>query len=401
MQHGAESNAMNSDVGCCHLNVEAAVRDRYSAAAQDFEPQLCCAVNYDPRYLDIIPAEILERDYGCGDPSRYVRPGEVVLDLGSGGGKICYIAAQIVGEQGKVIGVDCNDTMLALARKYQPELAARMGFSNVEFRKGRIQDLRLDLNQLDNWLQAHPARSSSDWLQTEAQAQQMRQTSPLIASDSIDVVISNCVLNLVQQTDRQQLFAEIYRVLKRGGRAVISDIVSDEDVPQALQNDSTLWSGCLSGAYREDLFLEAFEAAGFHGIEIVSRQVEPWDTVAGIEFRSLTVQAFKGKAGPCLERHQAVIYNGPWKAVVDDDGHTLFRGKRMAVCDKTFNLYSQAPYAEDITPIVPVQDIPLAKAKPFDCRKSAVRDPRETKSETSSSLSLLPISEECGPSGCC
>ncbi len=401
MQHGAESNAMNSDVGCCHLNVEAAVRDRYSAAAQDFEPQLCCAVNYDPRYLDIIPAEILERDYGCGDPSRYVRPGEVVLDLGSGGGKICYIAAQIVGEQGKVIGVDCNDTMLALARKYQPELAARMGFSNVEFRKGRIQDLRLDLNQLDNWLQAHPARSSSDWLQTEAQAQQMRQTSPLIASDSIDVVISNCVLNLVQQTDRQQLFAEIYRVLKRGGRAVISDIVSDEDVPQALQNDSTLWSGCLSGAYREDLFLEAFEAAGFHGIEIVSRQVEPWETVAGIEFRSLTVQAFKGKAGPCLERHQAVIYNGPWKAVVDDDGHTLFRGKRMAVCDKTFNLYSQAPYAEDITPIVPVQDIPLAKAKPFDCRKSAVRDPRETKSETSSSLSLLPISEECGPSGCC
>lgn len=399
MQH--ESELSSSDAACCNLNVEAAVRDRYSVAAQRVEPQLCCAVNYEPRYLEMIPAEILERDYGCGDPSRYVRPGETVLDLGSGGGKICYIAAQIVGPQGRVIGVDCNDTMLALARKHQAEFAAKMGYANVEFHKARIQDLRLSLDQLETWLQAHPAQSVNEWLQADAAAQQMRQTAPLIASDSIDVAISNCVLNLVRQSDRQQLFAEIYRVLKRGGRAVISDIVSDEDVPQALQNDSALWSGCLSGAYREDLFLEAFESAGFHGIEIVGRQAAPWDTVAGIEFRSLTVQAFKGKAGPCLERQQAVIYKGPWKAVIDDDGHTLFRGKRMAVCDKTFNIYSQAPYAEDIAPIPPACDIPLAQAKPFDCRKNAVRDPHETKNAVPAGLSLLPLSDECGPTGCC
>lgn len=401
MQHDSDSHPLTSASACCNLNVEVAVRDRYSAAAQQVEPKLCCAVNYDARYLEIIPQEILERDYGCGDPSRYVRPGEVVLDLGSGGGKICYIASQIVGAQGRVIGVDCNDTMLGLARQYQSEIAAKLGYANVEFHKGRIQDLKLDLDQLDAWLQQHPARSSADWLQTDAHAQQMRQTTPLIASDSIDVVISNCVLNLVQQSDRQQLFAEIYRVLKRGGRAVISDIVSDEDVPQALQNDSTLWSGCLSGAYREDLFLEAFEAAGFHGIVIVSRQAEPWETVAGIEFRSVTIQAFKGKEGPCLERKQAVIYNGPWKAVIDDDGHTLFRGKRMAVCDKTYHLYSQAPYAEDITPIAPAQDIPLAQADQFDCRKNAVRDARETKAAPPDGLLLLPLSEECGPTGCC
>ena len=81
----------------------------------------------------MIPNEIIERDYGCGDPSQFVRPGETVLDLGSGGGKICYIASQVVGSEGRVIGVDFNTDMLALARKYQPEVASRIGYNNVEF----------------------------------------------------------------------------------------------------------------------------------------------------------------------------------------------------------------------------------------------------------------------------
>ncbi|HLQ44057.1 MAG TPA: methyltransferase domain-containing protein, partial [Planctomycetaceae bacterium] len=92
---------------------------------------------------------------------------------------------------------------------------------------------------------------------------------------------------------RRQLFAEIFRVLKPGGRAVISDIVSSEDVPAELQADPRLWSGCLSGAFREDRFLAAFESAGFHGVEMVERQSEPWVTVGRFEFRSLTVRAFK------------------------------------------------------------------------------------------------------------
>jgi len=101
------------------LDVEAAVRERYSAASQQRAADLCCPVSYDARYLEALPRELIERDYGCGDPSKHVRPGETVLDLGSGGGKICYIAAQVVGPQGRVIGVDCNDDMLALARKHQ------------------------------------------------------------------------------------------------------------------------------------------------------------------------------------------------------------------------------------------------------------------------------------------
>ena len=114
------------------LDTEKAVQKRYGRAARAQEEALCCPVSYDPRYLEVIPAEILERDYGCGDPSRFLRPGDTVLDLGSGAGKICFIAAQIVGPTGKVIGVDFNPEMLALARKHQPAIAARLGYDNVD-----------------------------------------------------------------------------------------------------------------------------------------------------------------------------------------------------------------------------------------------------------------------------
>lgn len=382
------------------LNVDSAVRDRYSSAAQAAEASLCCPVDYDAQYLKAIPQEIIERDYGCGDPSKHLQPGDHVLDLGSGGGKICYIASQVVGESGQVVGVDVNDDMLGLARQYQSQVADMIGYSNVDFRKGRIQDLQLNLELFEQWLQEHPVNSAADWLAAQEEADRLRQQSPLVASDSMDAVVSNCVLNLVKNEDRQQLFAEVYRVLRRGGRAVISDIVGDEDVPQSLQDDPRLWSGCISGAFREDAFLSAFEAAGFYGVEILSRQEEPWAVIDGIEFRSVTLQAWKGKDGPCLDRNQAVIYNGPWKTVVDDDGHRLHRGRRMAVCDKTFNIYSRAPYASQITPIQPAEEIPMDDAPQFNCHKEALRDPRETKSGKPA-LDVLPGDDCCGDNGCC
>ena len=89
--------------------------------------------------------------------------------------------------------------------------------------------------------------------------------------------------------------------------------------------------------------------------------------------------AHKGKQGPCWERRQAVIYRGPWRKVIDDDGHVLERGRRMAVCDKTFQIYSHEPYADDILPVEPYETIELEEAAAFDCGRSAVRDPRETK----------------------
>lgn len=362
-------------------DVEAGVYSRYAAAAQAVEPALCCPIEYSADFLEVIPEEILAKDYGCGDPTPYVEPGDTVVDLGSGPGKLCYILAQAVGAAGSVIGVDCNQEMLALARKYRSVVADRIGYSNVSFRYGLIQDLQLDLEQLEVELSKHPIRGSADWLALRATEQRLRQQRPLIADDSVDCVVSNCVLNLVRPQDRRQLFAEVFRVLRRGGQAAISDIVCDEEVPEHLQRDPTLWSGCISGAFREDRFLQAFADAGFHGIQIVKRQKAPWQTVEGIEFRSVTVLAHKGKQGPCLERNQAVIYRGPFSHVKDDDGHIYVRGERMAVCDKTFHLLQAAPYAGMFEPIEPYRPIPLAEAQPFDCRRSARRDPRETKGQ--------------------
>lgn len=388
------SNGRNGD------GIEAAVRERYSNGAGRVEQSLCCPVEYEPRYLEMIPEEILQRDYGCGDPTPYVRSGETVLDLGSGGGKLCYIAAQLVGEHGRVIGVDCNREMLGLARRYQDVVAERLGYSNVAFRCGMIQDLRLDLDELATELSARPVRDQWSWLELRTLEDRMRRERPMVADASVDVVISNCVLNLVRPQDRKQLFAEMFRVLKRGGRAAISDIVADEDVPERMQQDPELWSGCISGAYREDLFLKAFEEAGFHGIEIAKRQTMPWRTVEGIEFRSVTVVACKGKQGPCLERNQALVYRGPLKRVEDDDGHVFHRGERVAVCDKTFHLLQREPYVGMFEPIEPLQPVPLKEARAFDCRRSMRRDPRETKGEGYRVTTEAP-GPCCEPGECC
>ncbi len=381
-------------------DTDRSVLDRYSMAAAAREAELCCPVEYDRRYLEVIPAEILERDYGCGDPSRHIRSGDTVLDLGSGGGKICYIASQIVGPEGRVVGLDVNEDMLRLAESHREAVGDRIGHHNVEFHKAKIQDLALDVRALEKKLAERPARTALDLDEIESWKKRQRRERPLIADDSVDVVVSNCVLNLVREDDRERLFAEIFRVLRSGGRAVIADIVSDETVPQAMKDDRALWSGCISGAFREDRFLEAFERAGFHGIRLLKREENPWQTVQGIEFRSVTVEAFKGGQRPCLERNQAVIYKGPWRRVVDDDGHTLNRGERVAVCDKTYDLYMSEPYAKELIGIPPYEEIAPDEAEEFDCKRDARRDPRETKG---SGYDVTEVSEApcCGPEDAC
>ncbi len=363
------------------LRAESAVRERYAAGAQATEAKLCCPVDYDRTLLQVIPQEVIDRDYGCGDPSRYLRAGETVLDLGSGTGKICFIAAQVVGAGGKVIGVDMTDEMLEVARRNAPIVGERIGYQNVEFRKGRIQDLALDLELLDAELKARPITDAASFLRADELAEELRLKNPLVADDSVDVVVSNCVLNLVEPKSKRRLFGEIFRVLRRGGRAVISDIVCDDEVPMELQNDAELWSGCISGALTEEGFLQAFSDAGFYGIQILKRDKEPWQVVQGIEFRSVTVEAFKGKQGPCFERNQAVVYRGPFKEVLDDDNHRMERGVRYAVCDKTYNLYKKSPYRDYFELIDPLTEIPLEDAKPFDCSRTSVRHPKETKGQ--------------------
>ncbi|MDH3724568.1 MAG: methyltransferase domain-containing protein [Thermoleophilia bacterium] len=288
---------MSSELTSEDGSVETAVRERYAAGATQQVPELCCAVSYDPALLEAIPDEVIERDYGCGDPTKFVRAGEAVLDLGSGGGKACFIAAQVVGVEGSVIGVDMTPEMLDLARRNAPAVARKLGYANVSFRRGRIQDLALDLDLLDQELRASSATGCDAGLRAEQTAARLRATHPMVASDSIDTVISNCVLNLVDAEARPAMFREIHRVLLPDGRALISDIVSDVPVPAHLREDPEKWSGCISGAMTEADFANAFAAADLGGLQLLEGGEQPWQTVEGIEFRSITVAAYKGQAG--------------------------------------------------------------------------------------------------------
>ncbi len=329
------------------MSMQQSVLERYSGGARAREASLCCPVDYDRSLLEILPQEIIERDYGCGDPSRYVREGDVVLDLGSGGGKICYMAAQLVGERGTVIGIDMNDDMLALARRHQSDIAKKLGGDRVRFLKGLIQDLALDLEATEQWLADHPVTCQRDLAALRAFQQSQKRERPLIADNSVDLVISNCVLNLVDPADKPAMFADIVRVLRPGGRVAISDIVADRPVPQSLMDDPELWSGCISGAMEERSFLDAFSNAGLIGVRIDKWDDAPWQVVEGIAFRSVTVTASKPEPAPGkTERRHTVIYRGPFAQIRDERGRRYRRGQRTRVDEATRALLTSAPYRD-------------------------------------------------------
>ncbi len=373
------------------MNVTHAVIDRYSQGAKEVQPALCCPVDYDTSLLALLPQEIIEKDYGCGDPSRYVRAGDTVLDLGSGAGKICYMAAQLVGEHGHVIGVDMNDDMLTLARKYQPEMAKKIDGQRVRFVKGHIEDLALDITALARYLQEYPVHTATDLAALNTWQEQQRRERPMITDASVDLVISNCVLNLVRDTDKQKLVNEIFRVLKPSGRVAISDIISDEIVPAHLKANADLWSGCISGAFQEQEFIKAFIDAGFVAVCYDKWDAQPWQVVNGIEFRSATLTATKGAGTTCMDVGHAVIYRGPFARVNDDEGHIYLRGERMAVCERTFRLLTEGPYKNDFIGITPATPRPpMAWCAPAGTLRSA----QETKGGDYSGTG-------CDAPGCC
>ncbi len=198
----------------------------------------CCtpqSLFYPDELLATLPNEANAFSLGCGDPISQagLQPGEVVLDLGSGGGLDCFLAAEKVGGQGRVIGVDMTAEMIALARTH----AARLGLSNVEFRQGYLEDLPID-------------------------------------DESIDVVISNCVINL--SPDKPRVFREIWRALKPGGRLSIADMVTNGALPEELRNDMHAWGSCLAGALEVSEYISGLVEAGFTQVT-----VEPKDDTAG------------------------------------------------------------------------------------------------------------------------
>ncbi|MDD1773517.1 MAG: arsenite methyltransferase [Methanomassiliicoccales archaeon] len=218
--------------------VKAAVTKHYSKMAK--KSKSCCESEprgselvkiYTAEELAVLPKEAKDSNCACGNPVAIaeLEPGQVVLDLGSGAGVDVFLAARNVGPKGKVIGVDMTDAMLEKANK----LAKRMGFDNVEFRKGEIENLP-------------------------------------VVGDSVDVIISNCVINLV--TDKERVFREAYRVLRPGGKLAISDRVLVKDLPDEAREDLDLWSVCVSGAVMEGEYLSKIRKAGFVKVKVTDRR---------------------------------------------------------------------------------------------------------------------------------
>jgi arsenite methyltransferase len=260
----------------------ALVRERYGAIAEASAsccgPASCgCGEEMAPDGLNVIgdayagvEGRLAEADLnlGCGVPTRHaaLQPGETVLDLGSGAGNDAFIARHEVGAEGRVLGVDITPEMIAKARGN----AAKLGYDNVEFREGPIEQLPVD-------------------------------------SASVDAVISNCVLNLVR--DKARAFAEMFRVLRPGGRFCVSDIVATGELPAPVREVAALYVGCVAGAMAEDSYLALLETTGFHDVrvaeakpiplsdEALSGSMSPADVAAfrasGVTLKSVTVLGTK------------------------------------------------------------------------------------------------------------
>ncbi|MGA2641675.1 MAG: arsenite methyltransferase [Spirochaetia bacterium] len=247
--------------------IRTSVRDRYGAVAQNKGTECgcsssCCspasALGYTAEEMALAP-EGANLGLGCGNPQAIaaLKPGEVVLDLGSGGGFDCFLAAKAVGTSGKVIGVDMTHEMIALSRKN----ASQSAYAQVEFRLGEIEHLP-------------------------------------VADSSIDVIISNCVINL--SPDKPQVFREAFRVLKSGGRLAVSDMVASGTLTEELRSDLTSYSVCIAGASPVDELAGMIEAAGFIDIRIEPKEesrsfVKDWAPGKSIEnyVLSATIEAVK------------------------------------------------------------------------------------------------------------
>ncbi|MCE7869189.1 methyltransferase domain-containing protein [bacterium CPR1] len=230
------------------MDVREIVKEKYGKAAQQVQEgrASCCGTSasaemgvdpicsnlYKPEEIGQLPEEALLASLGCGNPTALIdlHPGEVVLDLGSGGGIDVLLSARRVGPTGKAYGLDMTDEMLALARENQK----KSGLTNVEFLKGEIEHIPLPDN-------------------------------------SVDVILSNCVINL--SADKQRVFREAFRVLKPGGRFAVSDVVTKSELPLELRRSMALWVGCVAGALTEKDYLSQLRTAGFEGVSIEATRV--------------------------------------------------------------------------------------------------------------------------------
>ncbi|MBU0483666.1 MAG: methyltransferase domain-containing protein [Proteobacteria bacterium] len=281
-----------------------AVREFYGRAALNTNEDIINPFAPDQAVADYIPADSKKRSYGCGSPVKDAQPkkGEILVDLGSGSGVECFLAAVEIGPEGKVYGIDMTDEMLSLAETSKKEVVTRLGYDNLEFRKGFLEALPLKDN---------------------------------IA----DVVISNCVINL--SPDKRRTFHEIQRILKPGGRLVVSDIVTDQPIPLEIKNNEQFRGECLGGALQQEQLLAMLRAAGFVGATLLKRF--PYRQVGNTSFHSLTFRCYK----PDSEQKVEAIYRGPFSAVYTEDGTLLLKGKRTKISISAANRLDESVFILD------------------------------------------------------
>jgi arsenite methyltransferase len=293
---------------------------------QDLQTSACCTAETFPHHLREIlqemHPEVVEKFYGCGSPLPPALTGKTVLDLGCGTGRDCFILSKLVGPQGRVIGVDMTAEQLAVAQKHCSYHMKKFGFlqPNVEFHQGYIEDL----------------------------------ASMGIENNSVDVVVSNCVLNL--SPDKRRVFSEIFRVLKPGGELYFSDVFAGRRIPEDLTKDPVLRGECLGGAlYKED-FRRLLMELGCQDYRIVNQapltlnNPDIQKKAGMIDFYSLTIRAFKIKIEDrCEDYGQVAYYLGtiaehPHFFILDDH-HKFEKGRPLRVCSNTAAMLSESRYA--------------------------------------------------------
>lgn len=293
-------------------------------SSEDLQTSACCVGepvgSAVAEILRDVHPEVKNRFFGCGSPIPPAVAGLTVLDLGCGSGRDSYVLSKLVGAQGHVIGVDMTDAQLQVARKHTAYHAEKFGFANVEFRHGYIEDLQ----------------------------------AAGIQSNSVDLVISNCVLNL--SPDKARVFHEIFRVLKPGGELYFSDVFADRRMPTELANDPVLIGECLGGAlYLED-FRRLMATAGCLDARVVTTRPlivgnpEIERKLGLIQFRSATIRAFKlPLEDRCEDFGQVAYYLGSLPdhphAFDLDDHHHFEKGRPMLVCGNTADMISRTCYA--------------------------------------------------------
>lgn len=293
---------------------------------QDLKTSACCTLESDPAMrglLSQIHPEVLEKFYGCGSPIPPAIKNKTVLDLGSGSGRDCFVLSNLVGPEGRVIGVDMTESQIAVARKHLDYHAKQFGYaqSNVEFYLGYIEDLA-DLGIVDN---------------------------------SIDVVVSNCVINL--SPDKERVFSEIFRVLKPGGELLFSDVFSGRRIPKALMSDPVLLGECLSGALYIEDFRRLLMKLGCHDYRVLVRSEisisdpEVHAKIGMVDFYSMTIRAFKVEVEDrCEDYGQVAYYKGGIEgnpfAFVLDDHHIFEKDRPVPVCSNTASMLKGSRLAD-------------------------------------------------------